>query len=91
MVCLILNFKLNFKIGQYCYLENENIYIKLNEFLNMINQANPNLSIDEFLRKHLFLNTTLFFREKYSNNSGYINSLNGKIRNWLTSTLLHLI
>lgn len=61
-----------------CYLENENIYEKINDFLNLVNKTNPNLSIDEFLRNHLFINTTVFFREKYNNNTDYINTLNGK-------------
>jgi hypothetical protein len=60
-----------------CYLSPENIYGSLLSLVQFINAADSQLKIDYFLRNFLFKNTTKYFENKYSNDSYYMDALEG--------------
>ena len=60
-----------------CYFSPDYTFGNLSMLVKIVNDADSNLSIDDFIRNVLFKNTTQYFENKYSNNSYYMNAVAG--------------
>ena len=75
--CYSFNKYLKFYVGN-CPMLYENFHDTIQSVVDTIASVEPSLTIDDLLRKHLFVNTTDFFRNEYKTEPEYLKSLDGE-------------
>ena len=58
-------------------------YDNIESTVDYMKKANSAWTIDQFLREHLFVDSTKYFRDTYAFKKEYIDSLNGNAFAWI--------
>ena len=77
LTCSNFNKYSKFYVGN-CPMFYEDFHATIQSVVDTIKSVEPSLTIDDLLRKHLFVNTTAFFRKEYKTESEYLKSLDGE-------------
>jgi hypothetical protein len=60
-----------------CYLDQQQFYKQLKQFVEKVNDMDGALTLDEFLRNKIFSDFTKYFRDTFKDNQSYLKKLDG--------------